>query len=122
MKKLNLALALITGLFSLNTGFAYANKDAEIQHLLNYVENSQCLFIRNGSEHNGPDAKAHIVKKYNYFKSRIDSAEKFIEYSATKSTMSGKKYKVRCDDKEYLTAQWLNDELNNYRRNNTNSN
>ena len=102
-------------LFGLNTSYAYADKEAEIQHLLNYVENSQCLFIRNGSTHKSADAKAHIMKKYNYYKSRIDNAEEFIEYSATKSTMSGKKYKVRCDGKEYLTAQWLNDELNNYR-------
>ncbi|WP_455201405.1 DUF5329 family protein, partial [Kaarinaea lacus] len=70
---------------------------------------------RNGSTHNGPDARAHIMKKYNYFKSRIDSAEEFIEYSATKSTMSGKKYKVRCEGKEYFTAQWLNDELKSFR-------
>ncbi|MEJ2181474.1 MAG: DUF5329 domain-containing protein [Gammaproteobacteria bacterium] len=115
MKNLNLVLIILVSIFSLNTSHAYANKEAEIQHLLSYVENSQCLFIRNGSKHKGPDAKAHIVKKYNYFKSRIDSAEDFIEYSATKSTMSGKKYKVRCDGKEYLTAQWLNDELKNYR-------
>ncbi|WP_455202754.1 DUF5329 family protein, partial [Kaarinaea lacus] len=88
MKKLNLILVLFVGLFGLSTSYAYANKEAEIQHLLNFVENSQCTFIRNGSTHNGPDARAHIMKKYNYFKSRIDSAEEFIEYSATKSTMS----------------------------------
>ena len=97
MKKLNLILILLAGLFGLNTSYAYANKEAEIQHLLNFVENSQCMFIRNGSEHSGPDAKAHILKKYDYYKSRIDNAEEFIEYSATKSTMSGTKYKVRCD-------------------------
>ena len=115
MKKLNLIIVLVISLFGLNTSYAYANKETEIQHLLNFVNNSQCLFIRNGSTHSGPDAKAHIMKKYDYYKSRIDSAEEFIEYSATKSTMSGKKYKVRCDGKEYLTAQWLNDELKNYR-------
>ncbi len=117
MKYLTIFLLLFAGFFSFTSSYAYANKEAEIQHLLNFVENSQCIFIRNGSEHNGPDAKAHIVKKYNYFKSRIDSAEEFIEYSATKSTMSGKKYKVRCDGKEYLTAQWLNDELKHFRNN-----
>lgn len=122
MKRLNLLLIVLASLFGLNTSYAYANKEAEIQHLLNFVENSQCTFIRNGSEHSGADAKAHIVKKYNYFKSRIDNAEEFIEYSATKSTMSGKKYKVKCDGKEYLTAQWLNDELKNYRNKTSASN
>ena len=100
-----------------NARMASADMQAEINHLLNYVENSQCTFIRNGSDHSGPDAKEHIVKKYNYFKDRIHSAEQFIEYSATQSTMSGKKYKVVCDGKEYLTAHWLNDELKNYRKN-----
>lgn len=117
MKKFGvLILFLIVSLaFSIN--HAFADTESEISHLLSYVENSQCTFIRNGSTHNGPDARNHIEKKYNYFKDRISSAEQFIEYTATKSTMSDKKYKVRCDDKEYLTAQWLNDELNKYRNN-----
>jgi hypothetical protein len=117
MRKFGLLILLVVSSIVFNVSFASADTEAEINHLLSYVENSQCRFIRNGSNHSGPDAKEHIVKKYNYFKDRIHSAEQFIEYSATKSTMSGKKYKVICDGNEYLTAQWLNDELKNYRKN-----
>lgn len=115
MKKYGVLILLLTGSLAFNTSFAFADMESEINHLLNYVEKSSCSFIRNGSAHSGPDARDHIVIKYNYFKDRINSTEQFIEYAATKSTMSGKRYKVLCDSKEYLTAQWLNDELQKYR-------
>jgi len=117
MRKTALSALFFASSLAFSTSHAVAEMQAEINHLLSYVETSNCTFIRNGSAHSGPDAKEHIVKKYNYFKDRISSAEQFIEYAATKSTMSGKKYKVRCDGKEYLTAQWLNDELKHYRNN-----
>ena len=119
MKIPGLLILFFVGALAVTTSHAFADTESEINHLLNYVEKSPCSFVRNGSTHSGPDARDHILKKYNYFKDRIHSAEQFIEYAATKSTMSGKKYKVRCNDKEYLTAQWLNDELNSYRKNNS---
>lgn len=115
MKKPGLLILLFLSALPFCTGLAFADMQSEINHLLNYIEKSSCSFIRNGSAHSGPDARDHIVKKYNYFKDRINSTEQFIEYAATKSTMSGKRYKVLCDSKEYLTAQWLNDELQKYR-------
>ena len=117
MKQFAVLISLFVSSLTFSTSHAFADMESEIKHLLNYVESSPCMFIRNGSNHSGADAKEHIVKKYNYFKDRISSAEQFIEYAATKSTMSGKKYKVRCDGKEYLTAQWLSDELKHYRDN-----
>lgn len=115
MKKMDVTIIFLICAVAFNTSHAFADTESEINHLLNYVETSPCTFIRNGSTHNGPDARDHIVKKYNYFKDRISTAEQFIEYAATKSTMSGKKYKVRCDDNEYMTAQWLIDELHKFR-------
>jgi len=115
MKKLALLILVFISALAASTSHAFADMKSEITHLLNFVEHSKCDFIRNGSSHSGPDARNHMMRKYDYFKERISSAEEFIEYSATKSTMSGKPYKVRCDGKEYLTAQWLNDELKKYR-------
>jgi len=90
----------------------------EINHLLAYLENSECQYERNGKIHSGKDTVAHVKKKYDYFKSKIDSAEKFIEYSATKSTLSGKYYMVLCQDSPKLKTQdWLLQELKNYRSN-----
>ena len=116
MKKFALLILFFINALTFSSSHVFADMESEINHLLTYIENSQCSFIRNGSAHSGPDARDHIVKKYNYFKDRINSAEEFIEYSATKSTISGRPYKVRCDGKEYLTAQWLNDELIKYRK------
>ena len=88
----------------------------EVSHLLNYVKNSNCTINRNGSEYKGEKALKHIEKKYNYFRDDIKSTEDFIEYSATKSTMSGKAYIVICPDKNPVKTQlWLLDELKRYR-------
>lgn len=88
----------------------------EIRHLLEFVANTQCKYERNGSSHSGPDAVNHIKTKYDYFKDDIDTTEKFIELSATKSTMSGKFYMINCEGKEKIKSQqWLLQELDKYR-------
>ena len=93
-----------------------SDMQSEINHLLAFLENSECQFERNGKIHSGKDTVAHAQRKYNYFKDKIDSAEKFIEYSATKSTISGKYYMVQCKDKPKVkTHDWLLQELKNYR-------
>jgi len=114
MKKYSSALVL---LFS-----SIANADVppetqhEVHHLINFVNNSPCQIVRNGSAHNGPEAIKHIQKKYKYFKDDIRTTEQFIEYSATKSTMSGKYYLVNCKNKSTVkTRDWLLHELKEYR-------
>ena len=87
----------------------------EIDHLLEYVENAGCEFIRNSKSYNGAEARAHIQRKYNYFKGRIKTTEDFMAYAATKSTMSGKTYKVRCNGREMSCAEWLRIELERFR-------
>ena len=96
---------------------AYAALDAagqrEVAALLDYVGNSHCRFIRNGSEYSGVDAKAHLQSKLKYLEHRdqINSAEEFIARAASTSSFSGKPYKVNCDGKEQLSADWLTEEL-----------
>ncbi len=103
------------------TNSAYAdtkpnNTQAEINHLLNFVSTTTCQYERNGDLHDGKAAKKHINKKYKYFEDDIKSAEDFIEYSATKSTMSKKKYKIHCTNKPVQNSkQWLLSELKRYR-------
>jgi len=88
----------------------------EIDHLLIFVENTECQFERNGRFYTGKDAVGHIKKKYDYFKDEIDSAEKFIELSATKSTMTGNYYMVLCNSSPKIKSQeWLLQELESYR-------
>ena len=102
------------------TGTAQADvspkQQAEVAHLLQFVQNSPCRVNRNGSFHQGEDAAAHILKKYDYFRKKIKTTEQFIEYSATKSTMSKKHYTVLCDgQKPIRTRDWLLQELVTYR-------
>ena len=93
-----------------------ADMQKEIDHLLGFVENTDCQYERNGKLHSGKEAVKHIKNKYHYFEDDIDSAEKFIELSATKSTMSGKYYLVHCPNHPTMRSQeWLLRELISYR-------
>jgi esterase/lipase len=86
---------------------AGSSMEEEITHLLNYIETSDCIFIRNGSRHDPKDAVKHIEKKYNYLKKRIKKTEDFIKGAATKSSISGKPYMIICNGKEMKTADCL---------------
>ena len=88
----------------------------EVAHLLNFVKTSSCEINRNGTYHKGSEAVSHIEKKYDYFRDKINTTEEFIEYSATKSAISGKYYSVRCGNGEVIkTKEWLLNELKIYR-------
>ena len=85
----------------------------EIHYLLTYIEQSECLFNRNGTDYEGSKVVPHINKKYDYFKDEIKTTEDFIALSATKSELSGRKYTVRCNDEEAEElGQWLLEVLN----------
>jgi hypothetical protein len=118
-------LLTILILACLQTAYAEVppEQKAEVEHLLEFVSRSDCIMVRNDSEHVGEKAVSHIQKKYDYFRDDINSTETFIEYSATKSTMSGKYYTVRCPDgKEMKTQDWLLEELDVFRKKSTEKN
>lgn len=56
------------------------------------------VFIRNGSEYDAAKAAEHLRLKRTRAGSRLKSAEDFIRYCATASSMSGKKYRLRFAD------------------------
>ena len=93
-----------------------ADTEIEIKHIIEYIENSKCTFIRNGKEYNTKEALVHIEKKYEYTKRWIKSAEDFIKCTATKSSVSGRPYTVRCDGREILCAEWLSEQLKKFRK------
>ena len=93
------------------------NVDETITYLLNYVSKSDSTFIRNGESHTGIEASAHFKAKYEHFKSEIDTPEKFIQMSATKSMVTGKPYLVKTPDgNEISCAKWLDKVLADYRK------
>lgn len=91
-------------------------QQAEVEHLIAYLANSDCRMVRNGKEYSGEDGAKHVRRKYEHFRKAIDSTEEFIELSATKSTISGKPYEVICPDVPPIaSATWLLEELGVYR-------
>lgn len=90
----------------------------EIKSLLDFVEHSECQFVRNGDEFPGPRARAHLEKKLNYLegKNRVNSAEDFIDLAATSSSMSGRAYEVRCPEGAQPARTWLMKELQRQRQ------
>ncbi len=110
-------LAAILWVPSTLAGDLPAAQKAEIQHLLTYVAKSGCNFIRNGVEHTPLDAVKHINTKNDYFKDKIDSTEKFIELSASRSTITKRRYTIKCPGKEAMDSQkWLLEKLDMLRR------
>lgn len=107
---------LISSLIILFSSHAFASTKDEIQHLLAYVATTDCQYERNGTLYNGTQAVEHIKRKYDYYQDDIQSAEAFIEYSATKSAISGKEYVIHCAGHEAQKSRvWLSAELDRFR-------
>ncbi len=114
MKKFYLAVFIFV------SNFAIADVSPEqlneVSHLLDFVKNSGCIINRNGTDYPAEKGLEHINNKYNYFRDDIKTTEDFIMLAASRSTMSGKHYKVRCPGMKTLTTQdWLLAELKQYR-------
>lgn len=90
---------------------AGAAMEEEIDYLMNYIGQSDCIFVRNGKEHGSAEALEHIAKKYYYVKKKVKRTEDFIAWAATKSSITGRLYLVRCEGAEIPTGEWLQAEL-----------
>jgi hypothetical protein len=115
--------ALITVLTWLPTsgalGAAPPAADAEIGYLLDYLGASGCEFYRNGTWYDALTAQAHLRGKYARLAAfaRIGSAEDFIEQAATRSSLSGEAYAVRCGPTSPIGSNlWLREQLARYRK------
>lgn len=120
--KLTYALLTITLMVIIPfTEFASADvppsQKPEVEYLLEYVRTTDCSFDRNGKIYDGQDAYKHIKRKYDHYKKDITSTETFIEYSATKSMISGKDYYVTCPGRPPVRSQdWLLSALEEFRQ------
>ena len=93
-----------------------AKASREIDHLLGFVAASDCKFIRGGDEHDGKAARDHLVRKLEVARSRLTSADQFVDRVAASSSMTGEAYKVRCGSRELTAKAWLHGELDAYRK------
>jgi hypothetical protein len=91
--------------------------EEEIKHLLTQVEQSNCLFIRNGTEHSAANAADHLRMKYHRGKSYVGSTEQFIDRLASTSSWTGRPYTVQCPNQDpQATREWLHELLQQYRQ------
>ena len=83
---------------------------AEIEALIQRVAAARgVIFIRNGSEYAAADAAKHLRRKLDASKGRIRTPEAFIDKLGSRSSMSGKAYRVRLPDGRVVdSAAWLN--------------
>ena len=116
MKYWFIPVFLVAGFFALPAVGGENDWQEEVAHLLDYIAQSNCSFIRNDKVYDAVQARDHINKKYEYVKKRISSAEQFIAYAASKSSITGKKYQVTCGETTMLSNAWLEEELRTYRK------
>ena len=116
-------MALLFGLSLPLTQVAQAATPApsrsEINSLLQALQTSACQFNRNGSLYTAAEARDHMSRKVEYIENHggFKSTETFIELVATKSSMSGQAYQVRCGQEPAMpSAQWMAQTLKNLRR------
>ena len=90
---------------------------AEITGLMDALSNSGCRFQRNGSWYEAAEARTHLQRKYDYLlkKDKVDTAEQFIARAASRSSISGRAYRVRCNGQEQDAASWFNGKLKRLR-------
>ncbi len=90
----------------------------EIDGLLSRLAASGCQFKRNGSWHDAEEARAHLRRKLDYLEGRgmVASAEQFIERAATRSSVSGQAYLVKCGTNPAVpSGEWLYSQLHTLR-------
>ncbi|HEX7518040.1 MAG TPA: DUF5329 family protein [Chthoniobacterales bacterium] len=76
-----------------------AREQARIDFLIRGVETSNGIkFVRNGSEYDGRAGAAHLRMKLSYVGWRVKTAEEFVKYCASESSMTHQKYKIRLTD------------------------
>lgn len=102
-------LALIAGMALPRLALAAPLPEQEIEALIARVEHTRgVVFIRNGREYTASEAAAHLRRKLKAAHGRIRTPEQFIEHLGTRSSTTGKPYRVRLPDGRMLdSATWL---------------
>ena len=97
-------------------------QEREIAALIAGLGASGCEFQRNGSWHDAAAARDHLQRKYDYLRRRdksfmqAPSAERFIERAASRSSMTGQAYQVRCPGRAVEpAADWFDHRLQVFR-------
>ncbi|KFN50147.1 hypothetical protein P873_08215 [Arenimonas composti TR7-09 = DSM 18010] len=85
----------------------------EIESLLSGLRSSDCRFERNGRWYDGERAAAHLQRKLDYAGDRdIPRTEDFIDEAASRSSFTGRAYRVQCgEDAPVAAGVWFRERL-----------
>jgi hypothetical protein len=95
-------------------------RDAREQQRIDYLIESLgslkgAVFIRNGTEYDAAKARAHLRAKLDYVGERVKTAEQFIQYCASQSSMSHQPYQIRFSDGRTVgTADYFGGKLKEF--------
>lgn len=110
-------IALLLGAAGAPAALAGEADRAEIEALLEFVGSSGCDFVRNGIHHRPEDAREHLEMKLARAGDRVETAEDFVRYVATGSSITGRPYGVACPGQETRESRdWLLAELERLRK------
>jgi len=113
------ALALVLAVpHAADAGAHGGGADAQIRGLIAALGESGCRFQRNGRWYAADAARAHLQRKYDIARRRgmTGDAEAFIEQAASRSSVTGRAYRVACPGQpEQDAGDWLRDELSRRR-------
>jgi hypothetical protein len=106
MKKYPLCLLMLVFLMG---GYAHAQDSGEVAKIRYLIESVETLpgatFIRNGDEYDAKKAADHLRLKLKTAGNRVKTAEDFIRLCGSKSSVTGKAYRIRFSDGTTLDAE-----------------
>ncbi len=97
-----------------------AGRDAREQKRIDFLIDNLAklpgaVFIRNGTEYKAVDAQHHLRQKLNYAGERVKTAEEFVKYCASQSSMSHRPYRIRLGDGRTVeTATFFAEQLKEF--------
>lgn len=93
-------------------------EEEKINKLILFIEKSNAVFIRNGSEYEAKEAAEHLKMKRKKAGNKVKTAKDFIDLIASKSYMSGEAYKMKFSNGSIInTRDMLYNELRKLERN-----
>ena len=113
-------VSIFTVLLTVATALALdPQAKAEIDELILFVQKSDVLFVRNGSEYSATEGAKHLRYKLSKAGNRVKTTDDFITGIASKSYLSGNVYMVKfTDGRTQPVGEWLRAHLAQIRANN----
>ncbi len=81
------------------------SEEQKINHLIHYIEKLDAQFIRNGVAYSSAEAAEHLRMKRDKAGKRIKTAKDFIDFIASKSSISGETYQIKFKNGSVFNAR-----------------